>query len=270
MHMNKRKSNPIGIFDSGLGGLTVVREVQKMLPHEDIVYLGDSARLPYGTKSKRQIIEFSLANAKFLLKKKIKALVVACNSSSANAYYVLKRKLDIPVIDVIQPASSDAARLTDTGRVGVIGTRATIASAAYKREIMKRDPQVKVYSAACPLFVSLVEEGWFHDTVTRDVIARYLGPLKKKNIDTLILGCTHYPLLKKAISEDVKSEIQIIDSGPSAAHRLVDELEKKNITNPKRRKGTLKIFVTDLSPQFTKIGERFLKQPLHHVKVVNI
>jgi glutamate racemase len=268
--MENVKKNPVGIFDSGLGGLTVVREVQKMLPHEDIVYLGDSARLPYGTKSKRQIIEFSIANAKFLLSKNVKALVVACNTSSANAFYILSRKLTIPVMDVICPASSDAVQLTETGRVGVIGTRATIASGAYEREIKKLNPRVHVFSAACPLFVSLVEEGWINDPITKDVIERYLEPLKKKKIDTLILGCTHYPLLKKAIAQNVKNSIKIIDSGPSAADVLISELKSRNIENTKKSKGILKIFVTDLSPQFTKIGERFLQQPLNNIRIVNL
>ena len=266
----KRKNNPIGVFDSGLGGLTVVHEIQQLLPAEDILYFGDSARLPYGIKSKRQIIQFSWDNARFLLKHKIKALVIACNSSSANAYYVLRGKLPVPVVDVIRPVSRVACERTRNKRVGVIGTGATIRSGAYQKEIRKVNPRIKVYAHSCPLFVSLVEEGWVNNNITRAVVNKYLRSFMKNRIDTLILGCTHYPLLKKVISEEVGHTITIVDSGPSAAQVLVHKLREYNLLRVGKRKGNLKIFVSDLSPHFVTIGERFLKQKIRNIKVVQI
>ena len=268
--MRKRNENPIGVFDSGLGGLTVVREIKRLLPHENVIYLGDSARLPYGIKSKRQIIQFSLSNTRFLLKKKIKALVIACNSSSANAFYILKRQLLIPVIDVISPVSREASKQSCNKKIGVIGTRATIDSYAYQREIKKVNPNIKVYGQQCPLFVSLVEEGWLRNDIARSIVKRYLAALKKKRIDTLILGCTHYPLLKEIISGEVGKTMMVMDSGPSAARVLQKELLKNEIMNTKKQKGSLKIFVTDLSPHFITVGERFLRHSLPSVNVIKI
>jgi glutamate racemase len=268
--MAEKKQNPIGIFDSGLGGLTVLRDIQRLLPNEDLIYLGDSARLPYGTKSKRQITDFSFANVRFLLKKKVKAIVIACNSSSANAYYSLKRKFSIPIIDVIRPVSHYACTITHNYKVGVIGTGATIASGAYQREITKVEPQIKVFTQPCPLFVPLVEEGWLCDSVTRAVITRYLKPLMKKRIDTLILGCTHYPLLKKTIKEEIDQTVKVIDSGPTAVYMLKQKLSTQGLLNKNKTAGKLHIFVTDLSPHFIKIGERFLQQPLKNIKVVQL
>lgn len=265
-----KKNDPIGIFDSGLGGLTVVGEVQRLLPSEDIVYLGDSARLPYGTKSKRQITDFSFANVRYLLQKKVKAIIIACNSSSANAYYTLKKSCEIPVIDVIRPVAREAYLATKNKKIGVIGTSATIASGAYQREIHKHDATTSVFTQACPLFVPLVEEGWLSEPITRAVIKKYLAPLSRKKIDTLILGCTHYPLLKSPLKRELRRDIQIIDSGPSAARVLQYELSRQGLLNTKHNAGSLRIFVTDLSPRFTKIGERFLKQPLQHVRVVTV
>jgi len=266
----KRNTDPIGVFDSGLGGLTVVREIRRLLPHEDIIYLGDSARLPYGIKSKRQIIQFSLSNAQFLLKRKIKALVIACNSSSAHAYYILKKQLPIPVVDVISPVSREAGEDSYNKKIGVIGTRATIDSHAYQREIKKINPKIKVFGQQCPLFVPLVEEGWLENDIARSIVKRYLISFKKKGIDTLILGCTHYPLLKKIIAREVGSAITVMDSGPSAARMLQKELVRKKLINSKRQKGSLKIFVTDLSPYFVTVGERFLQHPLRHVNVIKV
>ncbi|MBU1862702.1 MAG: glutamate racemase [Candidatus Omnitrophica bacterium] len=268
--MIKKNNHPIGIFDSGLGGLTVVREIKKILPNEDIVYFGDNARLPYGIKSKRQIIECSLNNARFLLKKKIKALVIACNSSSANALYVLKKRLTIPIIDVIRPASQAACEVTRNKKIGIIGTSATIESHAYQREIRKIDSRIKVYTQKCPLLVPLVEEGWIHNEITDSIIKKYLWPLLKERIDTLLLGCTHYPLLKRAIIKQAGKHVNIVDSGPRAAYDLMRKLTSCDLLNATKRKGTLKIFVSDLSPHFITIGERFLKHKLEHVSVVRI
>ena len=179
---------PVGVFDSGLGGLTIVREIRRRLPHESVVYFGDVARLPYGIKSKKQIQRFSIENTRFLLKHRIKALVIACNSSSSAAYTLLKRTFRIPTVDVMTPAVEDALYKTRSGRVGIIGTQATIDSGAYAKALRVKNPAARVYSVACPLFVPLVETGWNSGKITREIITHYLAPLKKRVIDTLILG----------------------------------------------------------------------------------
>lgn len=268
--MKKKVNKPIGVFDSGLGGLTVVKALQKALPHEDIIYLGDSARLPYGTKSRKQIMTFSMSNAEFLKKKKVKAIVVACNSSSANAYYALQKKFSLPVVDVIRPAVIQAACLTQNHRIGVIGTSATVASKAYERELAKIDTSFTIVTQPCPLFVPLVEEGWLRDKISFQIAERYLLSLKKKKIDTLILGCTHYPLLKPLVRRVMGRSVAIVDSALVAAHDIAEQLKAKALCTSRSRKGTLKIFVTDLSQHFVKIGTRFLGQKLEHVKVVNV
>lgn len=258
----------IGVFDSGLGGLTVVRQVQKELPNEKIIYFGDIARLPYGIKSTEQIREFSEQNTEFLLGQGIKALVIACNSSSSAAFKYLKKKYPIPIIDVIEPAASRAAQVTESQRIGVIGTQATVASGAYERALKKNVPGVNVFSQACPLLVSLVEEGILNEPLTDMVLKRYLDGLLANHIDTLVLGCTHYPLLSTAIQRVAGPSVRLVDSAPSAVERLKKILEGKKILQTKKRTGSLQIFVSDLPRNFVAIGARFLGQPLKKVQVV--
>ncbi len=266
--MKRGPSKPIGVFDSGLGGLTVVREIRRRLPHESIVYFGDIARLPYGIKSKEQILSFSIQNTLFLLKKKVKALVVACNSSSSAAYPFLKNHFYLPVVDVIVPAAEAACRATRTGRVGVIATQATVESGAYERALKKIDRHLKLTAAACPLFLPLVEEGWLNGKITGKIIEQYLEPLKEKKIDTLILGCTHYPMLRHAIQKVVGKGVTLIDSALPTVEKLGVFLEKEELTNKSKNSGRLQIFVSDLPRNFIKVGERFLGEKLHHVEVV--
>ena len=217
-------ANPIGVFDSGLGGLTVVRELRRQLPQESLVYFGDIARLPYGTKSRAQIRRFSLENALFLFEKGVKALVIACNSSSSAAYDLLRRRFSIPVISVIEPAVTESLRKTRTGRIGVIGTAATIESKIYERELRSKNPRVQVFTRSCPLFVPLVEEGWLNGGVTERVIEKYLAPLAQKKIDTLILGCTHYPILFRQLQSFFGPEVALVDSAVPTVRQLASLL----------------------------------------------
>ena len=266
--LNKSNEAPIGVFDSGLGGLTVVRQLRRQLPHERIVYFGDIARLPYGIKSEKQIREFSCENTEFLLKRKVKAVVVACNSSSSAAYSYLKKNYSVPIIDVIQPAAEQAVSVTRNQRIGVIATQATIASKAYDSAIHACNRSAKVFSQACPLLVPFVEEGVLEGELIEMVLDRYPDPLLKYKIDTLILGCTHYPLLKKVIQQKVGKAVKLIDSAPAAVGKLYDLLMKTNSFRSRKKKGELEVFVSDLPTTFRPVGARFLGEDLNHVKVV--
>jgi len=263
-----RAEAPIGVFDSGLGGLTVVRELRRRLPHERVVYFGDIARLPYGIKSEKQIREFSCENTEFLLKCKVKAIVVACNSSSSAAYSYLKKNYSVPIIDVIQPAAEKAVSLNRNHKIGVIATQATVASKAYEAAIWSIDKKVKVFSQACPLLVPFVEEGVLEGKLIEMVLTRYLNPILEHKIDTLILGCTHYPLLKRVIQKVVGPKVKLIDSAPAAVGKLKSLLIQTNGSRSEKKKGDLQVFVSDLPNTFRSVGARFLGENLNHVKVV--
>ncbi|RLB06996.1 MAG: glutamate racemase [Deltaproteobacteria bacterium] len=265
--MSKRKK-PIGIFDSGVGGLTVFKEVINFLPHEDIIYLGDTARIPYGTRSPQTIIRYSLQNASFLLRQDIKLLVVACNTSSAVSLPQLQQENEIPVLGVIEPGAKRASEVTKNRRVGVIGTEATVRSRAYERAIQGIDHQIKVISRACPLFVPLAEEGWVNNRVARLTAQSYLHPLREEMIDTLVLGCTHYPLLEEVIKETMGEEVCLVNSAKETAKEVKRILEEKDLTNQKTREGTHKFFVTDNAERFIKVGEIFLGKKLQTVEEI--
>ena len=255
----------IGVFDSGVGGLTVVRELFRKLPNEGIVYFGDTARLPYGTKSKQTIIRFSLENMIFLLKQKVKLVVVACNTSSSIALPVLEKNFKIPIIGVINPAVKEAVFSTRNKRIGVIGTQATINSNTYQRQIKKIDPKVKVFTCACPLFVPLVEEGWLKEKITVDVAVKYLSPLKRTKIDTLILGCTHYPLLKPVINDIIGRGVRLIDSSEQTAIVTKQVLIKEGmLVNKKKSKDIF--YVSDEPEVFRELAKRFLGYNIKSVK----
>lgn len=258
------------MFDSGLGGLTVVREIRKQLPRENIVYFGDIARLPYGIKSKAQIINFSLENVSFLLRSKVKAIVIACNSSSSAAFEVLKERSPVPVIDVIEPAAKLASAKSRAGRIGLIATKATIDSRAYEKALKKLNRDIKVFAAACPLFVSLVEEGWMKHPVTAQVVKQYLSPLKGKNVDTLILGCTHYPLLRSSIKRFVGKRVKLIDSAQPSVKELASLLERNGLSYTRARRGKLAVYLSDRPGNFKKIGERFLGEKIRRFSVVRV
>ena len=251
------KDSAIGVFDSGIGGLTVLHEIIETLPKENTVYLGDTARAPYGTKSVETVLRYSFENCQFLVDKGVKIMVVACNTSTAIALGRLKDGLTIPVIGVIEPGVRRAVKSTKNKRVGVIGTEATIHSGAYTRALKAADQKIEVYSRACPLFVPLVEEGWTDNAVVEMTVKAYLGSFKQSGIDTLILGCTHYPLLKKAIRKFMGAAVRLVDSAEEIAKEIGAVLKQKALTR-ENGKGAHSFFVTDAPDRFIKVGQRFL------------
>ena len=261
-------ANPIGVFDSGLGGLTVVREIRRELPRESIVYFGDLAHLPYGTKSGAQIQRFSLESTEFLIQKGIKALVIACNSSSSAAFHLVRKRFSIPVLSVIEPAVEESLGMSAAGKIGVIGTAATIESGVYEVALRRKNPRIQVFVQSCPLFVPLVEEGWLDGGVTERVIEKYLTPLAHKGIDTLILGCTHYPILAAEIHSFFGPRVRLVDSARPTVRRLASLLQEKKLLYEGKRKPKFEIFTSDLPRNFRLVGERFLGEKLPPIKVV--
>jgi glutamate racemase len=251
------KESAIGVFDSGIGGLTVLQKIIETLPKENSVYLGDTARAPYGTKSVETVLRYSFENTEFLVQKDVKAVVVACNTSTAIALAKLRDTLSIPVIGVIEPGVRRAIKSTKNKKVGVIGTEATVQSGAYTRALKEADTGIEVYSRACPLFVPLVEEGWTDNDVVEMTVKAYMGSLKQSGIDTLILGCTHYPLLKKVIRKFMGSGVRLVDSAEETAQEVEAALKKGGLTR-KTGKGVHSFFVTDAPDRFVKVGRRFL------------
>lgn len=251
----------IGVFDSGLGGLTVVKEIMNLMPYEQIFYLGDTARTPYGTKTKETIIRFSRENTSFLLKKNVKIIVVACNTASALALKELKHAYDIDIIGVIEAGARAAVEATQNKRIGIIGTKATITSGAYNVSIKQYDPKCRVFGQAAPLLVPLVEEGWLTNSETESILRRYLDSFKSKNIDTLVLGCTHYPLLKPLIKK-IMPKVNIIDSAREMAKTVRAILEARDITAGKNNRSRSEFFVTDTPDTFNKVGRMFLKKDM--------
>ena len=247
----------IGVFDSGIGGLTVLHSIIEALPKENTVYLGDTARSPYGTKSVDTVMRYSFENSEFLVEKGVKMVVVACNTSTAIALDQLQAELDLAVIGVIGPGVRSAIATSKGKKIGVIGTEATIQSGAYTRALKAADPAVEVYSRACPLFVPLVEEGWTDNQVVEMTVKAYLESLKQSGIDTLILGCTHYPLLKKAIRKFMGRGVRLVDSAEETAKEVATVLKKRALAR-KTGKGVHSFFVTDAPDRFIKVGRRFL------------
>jgi glutamate racemase len=260
----------IGIFDSGIGGLTVVKEIVAKLPLENIIYLGDTARVPYGIRSPETVTRYSFENTQFLLSQEIKMLVVACNTASAISLDAVKKEFPLPVIGVLEPGARAAVAATRTRKLGVIGTEATIASGAYEAAIKKLAPDIEVYSLACPLFVSLAEEGWTDNDVAQLVAGKYLAPLRGTGIDTLVLGCTHYPLFKSVIAQVIDSDIRLIDSATETAKEVEDVLERLKWRINGQGEGVRKFYVTDLPSRFEKIGKRFLGDSLNHAEQVRV
>lgn len=259
----------IGVFDSGIGGLTVYKALKEMMPNEKVIYLGDTARLPYGTKSAETIIKFSEDNADFLLERNVKIIVVACNSASSYAVSHLQKKLDVPVLGVIEPGA-DAAVIMSEKKIGVIGTSATIASGAYEKAIKEKKSDAVIIARDCPLFVPLVEEGWLDHEVTRLVIKEYLLPLKEKEIESLVLGCTHYPVLKEAISEIMGKEIKLIDSAEAITRQVYSILKSLGWLNLSRNTSEDEFYVTDFPERFKRVGEIFLGKKIEKVQTATI
>ena len=250
----------IGIFDSGVGGLTVLKAVMEVLPQENTIYLGDTARVPYGIRSPETVTRYSFENTQFLLSQEIKMLVVACNTASAISLEAVKREFPLPVLGVLEPGARAAVAATRTGRIGVIGTEATIGSGAYEKAVRSVNAGIEVFTQACPLFVPLVEEGWTDNDVAELTARRYLDALRASSIDTLVLGCTHYPLLKKVISRVMGDSITLIDSATETAREVAEVLEKLNWLRPDRGAVIRRYYVTDSPSRFERVGKLFLQE----------
>ncbi|MCK4486178.1 MAG: glutamate racemase [Desulfobacterales bacterium] len=260
----------IGIFDSGIGGLTVVNALKRHLPDYDILYFGDTARTPYGTKSPETVVQYAIEDAEMLLRKGAQMLVVACNTASSVATGTLKERFDVPILEVISPAVNMAVSDPKRTRVGVIGTRATVNSGVYENKIKAIRPEMKVYGQPCPLLVPLVEEGWLKKGETRKIVKKYLHPLKLKQIDILILGCTHYPLLKEIIQVKIGKRVKIIDSSEALSDSVMDFLRHNpHVDSRLRKDGTCQFYVSDVTEQFQKIAGTILKTTvtLEHIKL---
>jgi glutamate racemase len=269
--MNSHTQLPIGIFDSGIGGLTVVRQIHRVLPREDLIYLGDTARVPYGTKSPGTVVRFACEDTQFLIERNVKAVVVACNTVSAWALPTLERKFRVPIFGVIIPGAQAALKRTRNHRIGIIGTATTVRSQAYNRAILARDHAARVYARACPLLVPLVEEGWTDQEVTRTILRAYLSPLLRRGVDTLVLGCTHYPLLKKAIRAVAGTDVSLVDSAESCAQFLNERLQGEKLINTSRRRaGVIQPFVTDEAERFDELARRFLGVPAAAARKVDL
>ena len=260
------QAKPIGVFDSGIGGLTVVHALMKRLPHENIVYFGDTARVPYGPKSPQVVREYAAEDTDFLISNDVKMIVVACNTVSSIALDVVQKQAKMPVVGVIFPGAKAAVKTTKKKRVGIIGTVGTIASNAYTNAIRQLDDSVSVFGQACPLFVSLAEEGWINHKATEMIVKEYLFPLKLQKIDTLVLGCTHYPILKDVIKTFFEGSAELVDSGEAAATEVEEVLDASNLRNPSTDKANVQFYVSDIPYKFSEVGERFLGQKLGKVR----
>ena len=264
------KQKPIGVFDSGIGGLTVVKRLASTLPNENIIYFGDTARVPYGSKSNSTVIEYSIQNTKFLLQKNIKALVVACNTASSIAIPDLKKMFDIPIIGMIEPGSRMALSKTRNKKIGVIGTRATISNLAYSKEIKRLNEKAEVFEKPCPLFVPLAEEGWIKHRATYEIAEEYLKELREEEIDTLVLGCTHYPILTEVIQKVIGLNVSLIDSGVASSELIKLELEKFNLISDSGTIGSQEYYVSDIPAKFKEVAELFLGREIDHVHKVDL
>ncbi len=268
--MSNDAGKAIGVFDSGIGGLTVVHEIMMRLPNEEIVYLGDTARLPYGTKSPETVLRFSRENLAFLKRKNVKIIVVACNTASSVALPKLLEEEETPLVGVLLPGARAAARATKNKRVGVIGTTATIRSGGYEDALWALEPQIKIWSRACPLFVPLVEEGWHEDEITYLTAKRYLDPMADFGADALVLGCTHYPVIKNVISSVVGESVVLVDSARETAAEVERVLKAKNLRCDAETPGRITVYVTDIPYLFKEVGERFLRRPMERVERIDL
>ena len=262
-------NRPIGIFDSGLGGLTVLRAIHELLPKENLVYFGDSGRTPYGTKSKETVIKYTFQDINFLLKQDVKMIVIACNTASACSLKVVKEAFDIPIVEVVEPGSKAACKQSKTGSIAVIGTPATISSGVYETAIKDCKPDARVYGKACPLFVPLVEEGWWEGEISEKIAYEYLKEYKNTDVDTLILGCTHYPMLQNVIRKVLGESVSLVNSAvevANAVRRLLDE----NGLQGKNDKSTIKYYTSDSIDKFTALGNMFLGLEMENVEKINI
>lgn len=263
-------SRPIGVFDSGIGGLTVVSALRALLPNESIFYLGDTARVPYGGKSATTVQRYSLEIAAILLEENAKTVVVACNTASAVALSQLTESVPVTVTGVILPGAQAAVAATRSGHIGVIGTRATIHSGAYERALRSLDPKVQVTARACPLLVPLIEEGWLESPITDQIIMQYVGPLVEEGIDTLVLGCTHYPLLRNAMARLLGDAITLVDSAQNCANAVRELLIRENLRAPETNAGSLQVALTDPPDNFLRVAREALRLDVGEVELRDV
>lgn len=252
-------TRPIGVFDSGVGGLTVVKQIMKVMPHENIIYFGDTARVPYGTKSKEAVTKYSKQNVRFLLSKDVKAIIVACNTASSNSLDELRTTFDVPIFGVVVPGVEEALRATKNKKIGVIGTQGTVRSGAYERMICAGDSEMQVFTKACPLFVPLAEEGWTDNEVSRQAAKNYLTDLVATGIDSLVLGCTHYPLLKRCIGTTVGDAIKLVDPAKATAKRVMHFLGERGMLNENEEVGEKQFYLSDSTDTFKFVCQKALK-----------
>ncbi len=264
------RSRAIGIFDSGLGGLTVMKQIMHALPNENLIYFGDTARVPYGEKSPETILRYSIENTEFLMEHQVKAIVVACNTATACALDELSRKFDVPLIGVIEPGVEKAVEVSSGGKIAVLGTRVTINSGIYQREIMRWNPRATVLSIACPLLVHLVEENFISHPATRLILKEYLKSLHIEEVDTVLLGCTHYPLLTHLIEEELGPDKNVINSAAACAEKLRKLLNLKDLVNDQKGVVSHKFFVSDDPHKFQSMGKDFLGMPIEITRVSRI
>lgn len=255
-------NRPIGVFDSGLGGLTVVKELLKELPDENIVYFGDTARIPYGNRSREIVTRYSAQCIRFLLSKDIKMVVIACNTASSSSVETLTTRFDIPILGVIRPGAKAAVDATRSGRIGVIGTSGTIRSKAYPNAIREINPDILVIDEACSLFVPIVEEGWSNTEVAHLTAERYLDNLKKQEVDTVVLGCTHYPLLEQTISKVMGPGVKLINPAVGTARQTREVLKKRNLLREPGSEPVVSFYVSDFGQSFQRIGSHFLNREI--------
>ena len=270
--MKNKKMAPIGVFDSGVGGLTVAREISRQLPYENIVYFGDTARVPYGSKSQNTIIRFSEQIIRFLRTKQVKAIVIACNTASALALDAVKDEFDLPIIGVVIPGARAAVEATTNGKVGVVGTEATVQSGMYTKVIQGMNPKIEVIEKACPLFVPLVEEGFKEHIVTREIIEYYLESMRNTDIDAMILGCTHYPLLRSKIREYMGDKIQIVNPAYETALELKKLLSRLDLASNEvaQEEFPYRFYVSDLADEFKEFANSILPYDVEMTKKIDI
>lgn len=266
------RNSPIGVFDSGVGGLTVVREIMRQMPEERLVYFGDTARVPYGTKSKDTIVRYTRQNIRFLMTQDVKAIVIACNTATAFALETVEKELDIPVIGVIRAGAKTAVEATRNGKIGIIGTEGTIQSGVYTKVMEEMKGGLEVIGKPCPLFVPLVEEGLLHDSVTDEIASRYLSELKGKFIDTLVLGCTHYPLLRSTVGRVMGPEVTLVNPAYETALELKQVLSESQLLNEENESSQDKyrFYVSDLAEKFTNFASSILPDQVKQTKKINI
>jgi len=261
---------PIGIFDSGIGGLTVAKRIMSILANENIIYFGDTARVPYGSKSNATVIEYAIQDTHFLIKKNVKLIIVACNTVSSVALNRLREIFEIPIIGMIDPGAKLALENTKNGKIGVIGTNATINNKAYSEKLKQLNSKIQVFEKACPLFVPIAEEGWLNHPATKLIAKEYLQDFIDNGVDTLVLGCTHYPLLADTIQEIVGEKVTLIDSGFAASLQVENHLKGRGIRNDSVQLGQKEFYVSDLPDKFKSVAERFLGSELTHIEKIDV